>query len=258
MKNKQRYISVIIIIIIISIVFLLTIGLKLINNEKVSDLIALDNNVVFKNTKGKWKVITEDTELKEYNWNSLYTFVDNVYLGKYNIYYNEELYLFDNNRNPINYNGSLIAFSNKEYKLIDFKTNSITNDKYINEVLNKNDLTNKKLTSSYYINIDIDNDDEKEQLYVVSNKFPIDIVNDNKYFSFVFLVDNEKIKMIYKKIEKTEDSYSGCKPYIKSILDVNNDNKYEVIINCAEYSTNKIHSTIYKYKNNQFENVVSS
>ena len=64
--------------------------------------------------------------------------------------------------------------------------------------------------------------------------------------------------MIYKKIEKTEDSYSGCKPYIKSILDVNNDNKYEVIINCAEYSTNKIHSTMYKYKNNQFENVVSS
>lgn len=259
MKTKRRYIKTIVVVIILSIVFFLTIGLNLIKNQKQVDLIVLDNNVILKKENRKWISIKEVDDLKKYNWNMLYTFVDNQYLGKYNIYFNEELYLFDKDKNAVNYNGNLIAFSNSKYKLVDFTTNNITNDYYIDKVLNENDLNNNSLlTSEYYIELDIDNDSVNEQLFVISNKFPIDDIVDNKYFSFVFLVDNEKTIMLYKNIEKTEDSYSGCKPYIKSILDIDNDNQYEIILNCAQYSTGKIDSMMYKYKRNQFELVTSS
>ena len=259
MKNKRRYIKIIVVIVILSVIFLLTVGLNLIKKEQEIDLIVLDSNVIFKKQNNKWYSIKKDSELKKYNWQFLYTFVDNEYLGKYYLYFDEEWYLFDKDKNALNYNGSLIAFNDSKYKVINFNTSDIVDNTYLNKILTENNLDlNQELTNNYYFSFDIDNDNKDEQLYVVSNRFPINNLNTSTYFSFVFLVDNGKIITIYEDIEKTDDSYSGCKPYIKSILDINDDNKYEVILNCAYYSTGEINSSMYEYKHNKFKLVVSS
>lgn len=258
MKTKKRYIKIIIIMILLSIIFLLTIGLKLIEKENEIDLIVLDNNVILKKENNKWSSIKQESELKKYNWNMLHIFVDNKYLGKYNIYFNEKFYLFDKDRNAVNYNGDLIAFSNNSYKLVNFTTSDITNNYYVDKILSDYKLDNTSLTSQYYIDLDIDNDNINEQIFVVSNKFPIDNVTQNTYFSFIFLVDKKEIIMIYKNIEQTDDSYSGCKPYINNILDINDDNKYEIILNCAHYSTGQIDSLMYEYKRKKFNLIISS
>ena len=143
--------------------------------------------------------------------------------------------------------------------MLKFVTNDIIDKSYLNKVLTDVNLEiNQELTSSYYISFDIDSDTKEEQLYVVSNRFPIENLGVNKYFSFVFLVKNEKIIYLYKDLEKTTDGYDGCKPYVSNIIDIDSDNSYEIILNCSDYSTGQTISKLYKFKRNKFELIVSS
>ena len=52
--------------------------------------------------------------------------------------------------------------------------------------------------------------------------------------------------------------FNGCKPYFNSFIDVDNDSRYEFILNCAEYSTNGVSRMLYKYDNNEFKILISN
>lgn len=257
--NKTSLISIFVLLILASI-FFFTIGKNLIENNKINNVIIIDNNAIFKEQgNNKWKNISFN-KITNYNWKKYNTYIDNSYYGKYYLYNNEKWYLFKDKTKAVNYDGNLLALGgNIKYKVVNFTTYDIEDYTYVKKVLNDNEISEKVfLTSDSLISIDINNDGIKESIYTISNKFSTENDSDIQ-FSFVFMVKNNKIIYLYKNIEKNQDNiYVGCKPYINSILDINEDNKYEIILSCSYYSNNGIEHKMYKYENQEFKMLVSN
>ena len=62
--------------------------------------IVLDDGTKFMLKNGKWITNTEENS-KLYNWQKFDIYTDNKYFGKYNVYYNKKLYLFDNEKKSV-------------------------------------------------------------------------------------------------------------------------------------------------------------
>ncbi len=260
MKKTNKIIFIIIVLLIgLSIFFFCYYGIDLIKKVTNSNTIIVGDNAIFKEEGGKWSNISFD-HIDKYNWKKYYTYVDNVYFGNYYLYNDDKTYLFEENNSPVNYNGNLLALKGDiKYKVVQFSTHDISNKDYVNKVLKDNDIKQDSiLTSQSVIYVDIDNDQKKEEIYTISNKFALEDVGST-YFSFVFMIKNKKIIYLYKNIEKdAQDSYSGCKPYINSILDIDEDNQYEIILSCGYYSNNGIRHRMYKFKDGMFKLLVSN
>lgn len=254
--KKELYFKVIGVIVILSVLFFLIFGLNLIKKSKESSTLIVGNST-FKYQQNRWSVL-DTTVKKENNWRLFNTYVDNEHFGKYYVYSDgDEWYLFEKDKTAINYEGELLAFDNDKYKVLTYEQNEITDFTDIEKVLVENNiLFNPTYTSSYYIDLDIDNDKEMERLYVISNLFPIDPISDNIFFSIVFLKKNDKIIKLYE--QKEDDSFSGCKASVSSIIDLNHDNKYELILKCTYYSTNGVDYSLYNFNKDNFHKLVSS
>ena len=70
------------------------------------------------------------------------------------------------------------------------------------------------------------------------------------------MVKNNKITMLYKNIEKTKKSYSGCKPYVRNIIKVPDNDKDFMILDCAYYSDNGTESMLYGYKKGKIQKII--
>ncbi len=252
---KNRYVKIIVVVISLSLLFFVTIGINLIKNENNFDYIAINEKLVISKKNNKWKVIKKN--LKKYSWNFYSVYVDHEYFGRDYLYFNDQIYLFDKDKMALNYNGSFIAFNKKEYKDVNFTTKESTDNTILESVLKKNKLDSKQeYTSNYYIDIDIDNDGKNEQLYVVSNRFPIDSIHAKKYFGFIYLVDDNKVNVLYSSVSNTTDSYSGCKPYIRNII--NKEKSYYIVTECATYSEGVVNLSLYEYRNGAFDKKIST
>jgi hypothetical protein len=261
MKKNIKYIIILFIIISSSILFFIFKGKDLINKKKASNpIIALENNIMFEYENNKWQKL-DYSDIEDYNWKKFHIYSNKEYLGKYYLVNNEEWYLFDNNKKAVNYDGELLGLdTSHKYKVMTMDENEVEDtltDPYIQAVLSENNLpANSVMTSSFYLDIDIDSDNIEEKIYIISNKFPIDEL-DEESFGIVFMVKNDKIYTIYKKIDN-EDLFDGCKPYLDYAIDIDQDNKYELIVGCSYYSNNGSIEYIYKWRKNAFKLLVSS
>ena len=142
-------------------------------------------------------------------------------------------------------------------KIKNFNQEKISDYTKVNKVLSENNIsTGQELTSNTQISVDIDNDGVDEKIYVVGNVFPME--TDPEYiFSVVFMEKNDIIYPIYKSIEKNKN-FNGCKPYINSIIDVDDDNKYEIILSCSQYSTEGTIDMLYRFNNDKFSIIVTN
>ena len=124
-------------------------------------------------------------------------------------------------------------------------------------MLEQNNLsTSSKYTVEQEVSIDIDNDGNNETFYFVSNAFSLDY-NPSKIFSIVFMVKNSKIYPIYTDIAPNTTN-NGCKPYLSAVLDVDQDNIYEMVISCGKYSTETPSDMLYKLTDDGFKIVISN
>lgn len=252
---KNTYIKIVSIIVGLSLVFFITIGIGLLKNKKNFDYIVINDKLIIRKKNNRWNIIRKN--LNKYSWNFYSVYIDHEYFGRDYLYFNDQIYLFDKDKMALNYNGDFIAFNNKEYKDINYEIKNSTEKNMLASILKKNGLdNNQNYTSNYYIDIDIDNDGKNEQLYVVSNRFPIDNVNAKKYFGFIYLVDDNKVNILYKNVSNTTDGFSGCKPYIRNII--NNNNSYYIITGCATYSDGATNLSLYEYKSGAFDKKIST
>lgn len=257
MKNKN-YVIVIVGFIIIFTSFFLFSGLKLIKNKNQDNVLVVSNEAVFRNVGNNWKNISNKANFIDYNWSLFNTYVDNEYFGKYNMVYSDKWYLFNSDKSAVNYNGNLLAHTDK-IDVVDFNINTIDdNDKYVNEILNKYKISNRNFTSNYYVDVDLDKDNNLDRIYVISNIFPIDPTNSNEFYGIIFAVKNGKILEIYKDIGVKDNIYSGCKPFVSNIANVDLSKNYELILGCANYSDGKISYKLYNLDNNRFNLLVSN
>lgn len=258
-KKKKRYTVILVILIIYVLLMVLVLGKDTLIKSKDATTIIIGDNTIWNYSDESWLNITSSSTIDDISWLDYKVFLDNKELGNYYLWNDgNEWYIFDSNKNAVNKEGSIIAFrSNYDIKVKDFTTEEIRNYYHVDKVLEENDLsTSSKYTVSTEISIDIDSDGSKETLYFISNAFPLDF-NPSKVFTFVFMVKNSEIYPIYKEIAQN-NSVNGCKPYLSAIMDIDEDNTYELVVSCGRYSIQKPVDMLYKLTDEGFKILISN
>ena len=258
MVNKRVYIILFIILAVFLVVMFLVFGKNNIKQESVREILVVGDSTVWEYSKKKWYKITYKSSLQELSWKKYKVFSNNEELGDYYLWHNDKWYVFDDEKNPINIDGDMFAYSaNFDLKVKNFTTDNISNMEYVNYVLEKNNIsTSSKFTSQYKITLDYDNDGVEEDFYMISNAFPMDFIPE-KSFSIAFMVKDNNIYYIYKDIADYR-GFNGCKPFYSEFLDVDDDNMYEFILSCNDYSVSKRIDMLYQFSDGSFKIAISN
>ena len=258
-KNNLIIIFIIVLIVIYCLVlFFFFGGSKRVSKENNDVVLIPDQSTMWTYSKNHWTNVTLDESIEQLNWLKYNVYVDDEKIGNYYMWYdNSKWYLFDKDRNSINYEGELFAYnSNYDVKLVEYEDNEIEDFSYVNEMLKKkklNAIDNSEYVVSSQINIDVDNDGEEEVFYIVSNSSIS--ASDTNNFSIIFMVKDDKIFDIYSEINNS----STCLPYISKFIDVDEDNKLELIVGCDSLSINGNKKFLYKFtKENKYKIIVSN
>ncbi len=258
MKNNKRYIVLLIILVVFFVLMYTLIGKDSIENRKKEATILVGDGTTWEYSNNRWVNLKLESSIEKYNWKKFKVFLDNEYKDDYLVWHDDKWYLFDDNKVAQNYTENFLGInSNYDIKTKSFEVKDIENYNYVEDVFNKNDITSStELTVNTHTEVDLDNDGQVEDIYIVSNVFPIDF-EPSQVFSFVFVVKNNKIYNLYKSIEKYEGT-NGTKPYINSIIDVDDDGDYEILLTCAKYSTEQPINILYKFIDNDFKILISN
>ncbi len=204
-----------------------------IRNRKDNLYIISGNFVKIKYEQGKWDNVTDS---KDYRLKKFKLYEDNKYKGIYKIIYNNQFHLYDEKGKVVDYSGRLFGYRGSiPLNIID----STINENYIDiseqdQTIIKKALSEKKVESYndfnlfQKISIDVDDDGTKENIYSVSNYFASEV--KDKAFSIIFIEKNNELTFIQDKVISSDKIY--FEPYyeIQMIIDIKNNNKYEVLI----------------------------
>lgn len=253
-KNNKVYVILIIFLIVFFFLIYFLVGKKEIEKENEEVTLLLGENTIWQYKYKNWNVISND--LEQYNWEKFQIFLDGQYEDELYIWHSDKWYIFDDNKEAINYTSNFLALkANFDINVKKFVSSEITNLSKISDYLSsKNISAYSELTVKTETQVDIDNDGSLEEIYIISNVFPIDST-PNEIFAYVFMKKNNQIYEIFN-FEEQNSVDNGVKPYINSIIDVDNDGMYEIILSCAGYSIEEPENYLYKFTNNKFEKLI--
>lgn len=258
MRKKSTYVVILVFISVFSLIMFLVFGVSNIKKGKYATTLVVGDDTVWTYSDKHWMNVTKVTSLKKLDWNKFNIYLNNKEFGEYYLWHDDKWYAFDDEKNAVVLDGEMLAYnSNHEIKVSEFEQEEIVDRTYVNYVLEQNDISpSSQTTTEYLVNYDYDNDGEEEQFYLISNVFAMDFDPETS-FSIVFMVKDERVYYIYNDISKNK-TYNGCMPYITSFLDVDNDNRDEMILSCAKYSVNGVIKMLYAYENGEFKIVISN
>lgn len=264
-NTKIIYITIIVILLLFFFIFAYFNRDKILsrkNNEKKYEIVLIARNVIFKMNNNHWNVVkNSDNIRKNINWQPFKIYIDYDYFGEYNLVKSDGWYAFDNNRKPINMDsGNKSFFAYKSEQIIDVKnidnsennqfseTSNLLNDYNIN--INKTPLINER------VNIDLNDDGVDETIYNIANIFNEDYPDKN--FTLFLVKRGDKLYRLYRASEEV-DATNICFSSINSILDIDNDNEYEIIMSCTNTGLDSIKTILYKYNSEKddYEIVIS-
>ncbi len=257
-KGRLKYIIIIVILIIYGSVMYLVFGVSESRERKAATTLLVGDSTVWNYSSRSWMNINTPSLLSNFNWQKFNVYLDNQYFGKYLVWHDDKWYLFDNNKNAVSYQGNLFAYqADFNIDVVNLSTTDITDYTYVNTVLKNHGFdTTVEYTLKSVSKVDFDKDGVLEDFYVISNVFAEDFFPE-KYFSFVFMVDNNNIYMLYEDVDKNE-GVNGCKPGLYTVADFDNDKDYELILSCAKYSNQTPLMMLYEFKDNAFEIEISN
>lgn len=259
MKKKKRYYVILIILIAFALLMFFLVGNDNLEKDKEATTIIIGDNTIWNYSDRRWMNVTSAVSVDSISWLDYDVYIDNKKIGRYYLWYDDEKwYIFDQDRKAITRDGNIIAYrSNYEIKVSDFTSKDIRNYYHVNKVLKENNLsTSSMFTAATETAIDLDNDGKNETLYFISNAFAMDFTPDT-IFSIVFMVKDSQIYPIYTDIAKN-NSNNGCKPYLSAVIDVDNDNTYELVVSCGRYSVDKPVDMLYKLTDEGFKILISN
>jgi hypothetical protein len=257
MVKNRVYVVLLIVLVIFLIVMFMLFGTKTIKEEKISEILVVGDETVWKYSNKKWHNLTYKSTLQDLSWKKYRVFENNKDIGNYYLWYSDKWYVFDNDKNPIEIDGNLLAVrSNYDIPVYNFDIEKITDYTYALKVLKEKEINDKNYTVSSKVEFDFDNDGDEEEFYLVSNVFPTGF-SPEKIFSIVFMVKNEEIYPIYTDISENT-GFNGCKPYFNAFLDIDDDKKSELILSCGRYSVSTPINMLYKYEDNEFKIIISN
>lgn len=197
-------------------IYLISVVLIVLVNNHYSMYLIFPNAAVIQYKNGSWNTITDTVNL--FGSNKFTVYSDDQLLGNYEMqFYNKKWYLFDDENNPVSYEGEIFAYKTKRNVDIESLEQLDYNIEEIEKIQEK--LKDEK------ISIVISNDDEikktklsnEQILYTISNMF-LENESESKYSLLVSFFNN-KIKILDYDIKKSEDSLTngGVYDIFKSI-----------------------------------------
>lgn len=257
-KGNRKYVIIIIVLIIYFIVMFCLFGVGNLKKEKEKTTILVGDDTVWNYSDQRWSNVTKVTNIKKLDWQNFNVYVDGKKLGNYSVWYDDKWYLFNDKKESVSFSGNLFAYqANYDISVLSFDSLAISDFSYVKKLLNNKKIDyDNNFTVSSITSLDIDNDSVNEDFYIVSNAFAMDFT-PSKYFSLVFMVKDNKIYMLYDDVD-TFDAYKGCKPYINSVVDIDDDDNYEIILTCAKYSTQTPVNMLYKFSDGAFKILISN
>lgn len=258
MRDKKTYIVLLVILGTFFVVMFLVFGVSNIKQSKYDTTLIVGDNTVWTYHDRKWLNLTTQTSVSKLNWQEYMVYLNNEKFGKYYLWHDDKWYAFDEKKNAVVMDGNLLAYrANFKINILNFEEEKIVDRKYVDDVLNENNLSlSSQFTSFYKTSVDFDNDGVDEEFFVISNAFPLEF-NPEKIFSIVFMVKNETVYYLYNDISDNKE-FNGCKPYFTAFLDTNNDDINEIILSCGRYSTNGTVDMLYKFEEDSFKIAISN
>lgn len=258
-KGRLKYIIIIVIIAVYGIGMYLVFGVDESRERRATTTLLIGDETVLNYTSRQWLNVTSQELLSSINWQDFNVYIDNEYFGNYLVWRDDRWYLFNQNREAVSYQGNdFFAYkAGFEMDVLPFQTTQITDFSYVNQVLENHGLaSNPSYTLTEFSSFDFDKDGVNEDFYIVSNVFATDFFPD-QYFSFVFMVDNNSIYMMYEDVDQN-DGVSGCKPNLYTVADVDDDRDYEIVLMCSKYSNQTPVVMLYEFQDNAFKIEISN
>lgn len=265
MKNQEKefhfrieYVFVIVCLLLYLLLYLFVFPKKKNNENKTEPIyIVLNAEQKFAYHNGKLESSADWNEIL--GTKKFYSYSDGNYLGEYKLMiYNTALYLFDDNNNSIDYDGTLFTYSSpKKLELVN--TRYINADEEIGEVLRTLAVENNvvvppidELQMSQKIPVDLDGDGNLETIY------SINYLNDMQSFSFLYYKKDGKLYRIASSVGTKENQNYINFYSITQVMDLDDDNKKEIIVRNRKYGTVAVDEyMVYKKKGNDYKSITN-
>ena len=221
-RNNKAYVIIAVILIIYFVVFRFISFVINKENSKYASLI-IDGVNIWEYKESTWKSLTEDEFDDEDTLYDLYS--SGEYYGDYTIKINnKKLYAFDTKYNSLQYKDSIMAInSNYDINVYFFGYSEVTDEdrNILSGVINNNYSNNIKK-----ISIDV-NDNEKDEYFYIVDYF----VENEVTFTEIYYYDG-KLRDIVTNNGSRYLIYD-----IAYIIDINDDDKYEVVVSNSYFNT---------------------
>lgn len=231
---KKRYLIVGSVLLVYVIMMIIIFGTDLFKN-KTYIMIGADEKLKYEH--GKY-VDIKDSEKSLYQGQNFDIYDETGHLGIYQLKYHQgRWHAFADDYSFVKLTEPIFAIkSNKKYSVPTYSVGNLNSEdiKVLNSMLKEEGITNYNLMLNQKIMIDLDNDGKNESLYSVSNLFEDE--GADGYFSLVYYVKNDKVKILKKKIVGLDDAYDSEQYYLTKLIDLKNDKKLEIVVTRTCYS----------------------
>ncbi len=197
-----------------------------------------------------FKCTSDSINLDKYNDKNYKVYIDGLYVGENNVYYNrsnDKFYVFDKSNNNINNNSKTLFAYDGKAKISGIRYNlSTLSDSELNNISNLLE-TNLREDNVKKISLDFDNDGNIENLYSINYyRERNDVV---ERLSTVIYYDNDKYNTInFNAINNYEIGFTD----VTNILDVFDDGKLEFIYNINFLDQIGSCNILFRLKGNKF------
>lgn len=253
MENKKKIIIVISILIVYFIIMMIAFGFGHLK-KKINYLeILMGPDTYLKYEKGVWKDVTKTDELlgKSYQIYDQYHF---LYQGILQ-YTNNKWYAFNSSNRPLDLPDEFFAYrGNMKLNIIPFVLEDMSEDELreANEILQEQSITEEvEYTKAKKVEVDINKDQRKETIYIISNTFGLEA--QSKSFSIVYIKMNGKRNILIQEV--SEDMYQVPSITLSEIMDLHNDQKYELIFKKTYFDQIGTCHQILEYKNKNYHTI---
>lgn len=266
-KKKFKFELKYLIIIIVIILYLILCFFALQSNDESKEekdliYIVLGADHKFTYLDGKIENGSDRDWNQAFGNKKFYTYDDGTYLGQYNLMqYNDQIYVFDDANDAVDYSGMLFAYSAPK-KIDTVNTSFVSYDENIGAMLEY--LVEgstlvippaEQLSMLQKIPVDLDGDQEDEVVYAINSGGTKD---NPQRFSFLSYEDNGEIYRIISNTGNVNDSSMMHYYSIAQIMDLDGDNKKELIVRDIQYGTAAVERyMIYKQKGDDYQLISS-
>lgn len=191
-------------------------------------------------------------ENKNFNLYMNQEYIENYELRKFkNVWY----YVEDTGANH-RISDEFFATTNANLNVLSFEKEELNEDDILSIATILYDLNivdEREMTFGEKVVLDIDNDQMQEIIYTVNYSYKKD--GKQEKMNLLLLNDNEKISIIdQKKLDKNVVMYD-CFRIINNIIDINPDQKYEIVSSCTYFDQIGTCHEIYQLKNGKYKKI---